>query len=165
MKAILCLPLFFAFYAVADEAADRVAIDHTITALNESPQPGRALFTEDTFSELYSLPDVKPVNLRPLAPSGDQAGHPTVTISHEVWGEATINLPGIPVIPPVEFLNPRIGCDSIRFITPDVALADGNWTYKNGPETQTKPLLFVMKKEGDDWKIASLRLLAPRPAK
>jgi len=50
-------------------------------------------------------------------------------------------------------LNPRFVSTTIRFITPDVALVDGTW--------QTVPLLFVMKKEENDWKIASLRTLAP----
>jgi hypothetical protein len=35
VKAILCLPLFF---ASADEAADRVAIARAIATLNELPQ-------------------------------------------------------------------------------------------------------------------------------
>ena len=30
----------------------------------------------------------------------------------------------------VGFLNPRIVCHAIRFITPDVSLADGAWTYR-----------------------------------
>ena len=50
---------------------------------------------------------------------------------------------------------------SIAFITPDVALAEGACTYEDDHATkQTSPLLFVMKKEGDDWKIASIRVLA-----
>lgn len=80
--------------------------------------------------------------------------HPTLVISHEPWGEATINFPG------VEIVNPRIESRTVRFITPDVALADGVCTYRdfNG-HAETTPLLFVMKKEGERWKIASIRLL------
>jgi len=154
MKAVPCL-LCLALCAVADEAADRAAIERTIAALNRAPRPS-ALFTADASSELDRLANGKPVSFEPLLASEDPALHPTVTISHELWGEATINFPSVAA----EILNPRIACDSIRFITPDVALADGNWTYENGPETQKKPLLFVMKKAGDDWKVASLRLLA-----
>jgi hypothetical protein len=144
MKAIPCLLLCFAFCAAADEAADRAAICRDVALLNMAPQPS-TLFTADASSDLDRLPKPQPVSFRILLPPDDSAAHPTVTISHE-------------------YPNPRIACGSIRFITPDVALADGNWTYENGPETQTKPLLFVMKKEADGWKIASLRLLEPRPA-
>jgi hypothetical protein len=168
VKAVLYLPLFFAAYASADEAADRVAIGRAIATLNELPQRA-ALFTEDASAsfELERLWKGVPLAFRILEPSRDpvslpQAERPTVTISHEPWGEATINLPGMGSLPALEILNPRIVSRTIRFITPDVALADGAWTYKDGATTQTIPLLFVMKKEEGNWKIASLRLLAPR---
>jgi len=174
VKAILCLPLLLASYASAEEVADRTAIEHTIAALNEVPQR-TAIFTGDAASELRQLPEVKPTAVRGviLGMSGNPApapriDGPTVTISSEPFGEATINLPGVTVLPGLsststaQVLNPRITSGATRFISPDVALADGTWTYKdNGGATQTIPLLFVMKKEGDDWKIASLRVLAP----
>jgi hypothetical protein len=87
---------------------------------------------------------------------------PTVTISHEPWGEATINFPGRRHFFPIEIVNPRIESRTIRFITTDVALADAACTYQEDGTTRTTPLLLVMKKEGNDWKIASLRVLAPR---
>jgi hypothetical protein len=162
VKAILCLPICAALCFAADEAADRAAIERTIASLNVNVvAPHGPLFTDDATSELDRLPSVKPVAIRPVAPS---AG-PKVTISHdEIWGEATIDwgLPSLEFL--MELLNPRITCGAIRFITSDVALADGNWKYENGPATETIPLLFVMKNEAGVWKIASLRLLAPRPA-
>src|ERR1039458_6776399 len=95
---------------------------------------------------------------------------PTVTISHEPWGEATINFPWTDYLikalraRTLEILNPRIGSRTIRFLTPDVALVDGAWTYKDdGATTRTTLLLFVMKKERGNWKIASIRVLAPAP--
>jgi len=61
----------------------------------------------------------------------------------------------------VLILNPRIVSGAIRFVSPDVALSDGVWTYLDETAaTHTTPLLFVMKKERGNWKIASLRLLA-----
>jgi hypothetical protein len=42
VKAILFFPLFFATCALADEAADRLAIVRTIAALNQVPQPSRS---------------------------------------------------------------------------------------------------------------------------
>ena len=167
MKSVLCLPLLLASYASADEGADRLSIDRAIAALNELPQRP-ALFTGDAFSEFDRLPNTKTGAFRVLGSQEDPASlapidHPMVVISHEPWGEATITFPGASSHPAVEMLNPRIASAVSRFITSDVALTEGTWTYKNdGGTTQTVPLLFVMKKEGDSWKIASLRVLAPR---
>jgi hypothetical protein len=165
VKATLCLPLLLASYAWADEAADRVAIDRAVAALNELPQRAD-VFTDDAYSELERLPNVKPRAFRIPGPQDDRVSlrrtdGPTVTISHEIWGEATINIPGVAPVPALEILNPRITNGAIRFITPDVALTDGAWTYEgDSGTTQAIPVLFVMKKEGDNWKIASLRVLA-----
>jgi hypothetical protein len=151
MKAIPWLALCFASFALADEAADRMVICRTIAALNELPRR-TVLFTGDAnaSSELERLPKV-------AARTFGTASGATVTISHEPMGEATIHLPDT-----LEILNPRIACGTLRFITPEVALADASWTYQGeGAATQTVPLLFVMKKEGADWKIAALRILAP----
>jgi hypothetical protein len=174
VKAILCIPLLLASYAYAEEAADRTGIEHTIAALNELPRR-TAIFTGDAASDLRQLPDVKPTAVRGviLGQSGNPStaprmDGPTVTISGEPFGEATINFPSVTVVPglsstaTMQVLNPRIASGAIRFISPDVAVADGTWTYKdNSGATQTTPLLFVMKKEGDDWKIATLRALVP----
>jgi hypothetical protein len=122
---LLLLPsLLFSVCAWADEAADRSAIDRTLTGLDR--------FTSDS--------DASPVLDRLRKLKGW-----SVTISHEPLGEATINRP-----------TPRIVSGGVRFITVDVALVEGTCSYEDGT---TMPLLFVMKKEGDDWKIASLRVL------
>lgn len=159
-KALLCLSLLTASYAWADEAADRMAVDRTIAALNEVPQRA-PVFTADAYSELDHLPDVQPQAFRIAGPARTDSG--MVTISHEPWGEAALNFPGTASLPTLEILNPRIASGATRFVTPDVAVTDGVWTYKdNAGATQTIPLLFVMKREGNNWKIASLRVLAPR---
>jgi hypothetical protein len=173
VKAIFCIPLFLATCALADEAVGRAAIHRTIAALNRPSQRER-LFTEDAdaASELARLPKARPVALpgspdnAPRSPGPD---HPSVTISHDPWGEASINFPGMPPLPPADFypwinllINPRIVGGAIRFITPDVALVEGGWIQQDSAGTQTIPLFFVMKKEGDNWKIASLRVLASR---
>jgi hypothetical protein len=164
----LCVPLLFVSYALADEAADRVAIDRAVAALNEPPRR-TALFTQDTdaSSELARLPRVRP--LSPPIPQlpGDPASlprtdSPTVTISKEPWGEATINFLGMPPLPTANILAPRIASGNIRFVTPDVALVEGAWIYDDRAVMRSVPLLFVMKREGENWKIASLRVLAPR---
>jgi hypothetical protein len=72
---------------------------------------------------------------------------PTVQISREPWGEATIQLP------PAFATGIAIG--SIQFITSDVALAD--------TVAQNRALLFVMRKESGTWKIASVRIMGAVP--
>jgi hypothetical protein len=77
---------------------------------------------------------------------------PSMTISHEPWGEATLNIPAY------------VHADSnraISFVTSDVALVQGFFTFKdNDGVRQPKALLFVLKKEENGWKIASIRVLA-----
>jgi len=85
--------------------------------------------------------------LRPRLPD-----RPAVIISHEPWGEAAIDLPGSSA-PAVEVADPRIEGGAIRFITPDVAIVEGHCA--------SAALLFVMKRDEGDWKIAALRMLAP----
>jgi hypothetical protein len=155
MKALLCATLLFAVYAFADEAAERIAISRAITSLNE-PSKQNTLFTGDgrAYYEFERLRRAKPLAFQIIGPPSDpvlvaQTDHPTVTISHEPWGEVTINFPA------------RESRRPIAFITPDVVLAEGACTYEDDHATkQTTPLLFVMKKEGDSWKIASIRVLA-----
>jgi hypothetical protein len=158
VKAILCLPLCLALCYAADDAASRAAIFQAIVSLNGGPAPGA--FTVDADSELDRLPKVKQVFELPF-PEPFQS-HPTVTISQEIWGEATISLGDVACCWEI-VLSPRISCGAIRFITPEVAVAEGTWKYEDGPATQTIRLLFVMKNETGAWKIASLRVLAPRP--
>lgn len=140
MKALLCLPLLFAACAWADESAERQDIDRVIASVNDNPPA--ATFTADS--------DARPTleRLRPWAK--ERGRRPAVVISHDPWGEATISWTG-PCGPIVS--------RTIRFITPDVALADATCGYG---DSSGLPLLFVLKKERADWKIASLRILAPR---
>jgi hypothetical protein len=71
---------------------------------------------------------------------------PSVEISHEPWGEATIHLPPVAT---------GILIGPIRFVTSDVAIADA--------VAQTTPVLFVMKKDRGVWKIETMRILAMPP--
>jgi hypothetical protein len=161
MKVLLCMPLLlFAVRAWADESTDRVAIGRIIAALNETP-PQPDLFTadSDSSSQLERLWKGKRLSFRPrtlpTAPEPSSPGDRTsVTISHEPWGEATIK------VPPMELINPRIVSRVIRFITNDVALVEGGCIYEVADGTRTTPLLLIMKREGDIWRIAALRLLA-----
>jgi hypothetical protein len=66
-------------------------------------------------------------------------------------------------MPGAEIVNPRIESNSILFIADGVALAAGTWTYRDGANSVTTPLLFLMKRDGAVWKIAAVRALATAP--
>lgn len=162
MRRFVCLAFGFAACAFADEAADRAAISRLIAALNVVPTPA-TLFTADSdapavLRQLRKAPRVQyRLSPGPVAASGT----PTVTISHEPWGEATINFPGVVLPTSAEVVNPKITAGEIRFLTPEVAIVEGACTYQaDADTTQTTPLLFVVKREKDDWQIALLRVLA-----
>jgi len=166
MKAFVCLATLLAVGAWADEPADRAAIARTIAALNEEP-PREGIFTADAGGnhEIQQLFKGKTLVLGPLSLSGRQAplpvGKPTVIIAHEPWGEATINMP--PGMVSVRIQDPHIATTGIRFITEDVAVADAVFVYQGADKqaaAQTTPLVFVMKREGEAWKIAALRVVA-----
>src|SRR4051812_15833323 len=155
-RLILVVQVLFASGASADEVADRIAIVHSISTLNESP-PHVPLFTEEGNGsvEFERLRNANPRLFRIVAPGQDstmRTDRPSVTISHEPWGEATLNSPS---------QLPGDSSRNITFVTSDVALAQGFCTFEdNDGIRQTKVLLFVMKKE-NGWKIASIRVLAP----
>ncbi|HEY4363751.1 MAG TPA: hypothetical protein VGN17_22480 [Bryobacteraceae bacterium] len=164
-KVMLGVALLFAAVAAADEASERVVIGRVITQLNRVPMGD--IFTGDATSELDRLPEVKTRTSQIMGLQLDSVYPPepgpiAVTISREPWGEATVNFPGLPTLVGTETTNPRISAGEIRFITPDVAIADGTWTYRDETSSTSLPLLLVMKKEGESWKIASLRVLTPR---
>ena len=81
-----------------------------------------------------------------------RSSKPTVEISHEPWGEVTINF-GVDQ-------GAKIYCGPVRFVTPDVALADASAGAQQGIAS-VKRMLFVMRRVGGEWKIASARILAP----
>jgi len=130
----------------ADEVAEREAIQKTVAQLGVFP--ARAdLFTADFDgrAELASLrgvtcpPEVTgPLCLAMVLPDTTYQ----VVISTKPWGEAEI----------VRTRN-VIVAKNIRFLAPEIAMVDA--VGKN-------PLLIVLKKEGTDWKIASLRILAEK---
>jgi len=166
VTVILHIPLLLAALAGPDEAADRAAIGRTIAALNEVPQR-TTLFAPgaDATSEIERLWKGKRLVYRISGTSIDSTtsfsgGRPTITISHEPWGEAAINLPPLRA----EMIRPHIVSGTIRFIAEDVAVADGPGRYELDGVSQTTPLFFVMKRDGDDWKIAAVRVLAAASA-
>ena len=161
MKAILPLPFTVLVFADNGSPEDRQAIERTIVRLNLLPlwdkpaitKPPSSIFTADATSDLSVRQSADPASI-------DGDWHPVVTVSKQPWGEAQINLPGFDPNRKVEFLNPRISLTRVRFLTPEVALADATWTAQEDEAKHTVPLLFVMKKELDGWKIAAARRMA-----
>ena len=59
-----------------------------------------------------------------------------------------------------EVTSPRITTRSIRFIPPQVALVEcTNTQYGSAIVVRTTLMLLVMKKDGEQWRIASVRTL------
>jgi hypothetical protein len=52
----------------------------------------------------------------------------------------------------------------VRFITPDVAMADATASQYGSLMLRNEPVVFILKREGGEWKIDSLRLLWYRGA-
>lgn len=137
--------------AWATEAEDRLAIAAVIGSLNQAPRPVNT-FAVDAYSELDRLPAVKPKSFRTIvAQAADES--PYLRISSAVWGEAEIVYP----TPSYRVLvtNPEIVSGGVQFFTGSVALTEAQWKY----DSQSIPLLLIMRKEGEVWKIASLRVL------
>lgn len=65
--------------------------------------------------------------------------------------------------PMSEVTSAKIVIRSIRFVTSEVAMVDcTNTQFGSAIPVQTTPVLLVMKKEGAQWKIASLRVFSPQ---
>ena len=143
MRVVLCLPLFFSLGLWADEAGDRADIDRVIAALND-PGQRAGLFSKDAdigvdFDRLVNL------HRRAASCSGNVIGR------NEPWTKLTV---------------PRVVSGDIRFVTPDVAIVDGASVVEGAATLSRRaPLLFVMRREGAEWRVAAVRVLAADPVK
>ncbi len=141
MKSILLAVLFAGGVWAADEVADRAAIEKTIGALSVAP------IREDLFTaDFDGRAEMARLTETPRMVETD--AKPTVVISKEPWGEATIVMQGMTVR-----AMPVIVVKKIRFLAAEVAMVDG---------MGRAPVLLVLKKYGTDWKVASLRILAEK---
>jgi hypothetical protein len=137
VKPILCFSLFCAVGLWADEARDRAAIDKAIAALNDPVQRANVL-TKDVDSSV-DFDRLIDLHRRGSLSLGFAIGR------NEPWTELTV---------------PRVLSGSIRFVTPDVAIVDGASTIRGAVTLAPRvPLLFVMKKEGVEWRISAVRVL------
>jgi hypothetical protein len=156
---IAIVPLLLAATAWADEAADRAAITRTVALVNEPSQRAMAFAkASSVINEMMRLARAFPMTMRLSSvqmPPLDE--HPTVIISHEPWGEATIGMP--PLVMPA--IVPQVDCMAIQFVSADVAIADG--TARMADRIETAPVVFVMLRENGEWKIGSLRVMKAKP--
>lgn len=141
MKSILLAVLFAGGVWAADEVADRAAIEKTIGALSVAP------IREDLFTADFDG-RAEMARLKETPRMVETDAKPTVVISKEPWGEATIVMQGMTVR-----AMPVIVVKKIRFLAAEVAMVDG---------MGRAPVLLVLKKYGTDWKVASLRILAEK---
>jgi len=136
MKALfLCvsISLMFGNGAWADSADDRAAIEKIVKAVFAEASTGKpvsTLFAADADSEFDKL---------------KQLDRQLLGLSKEPLSE--VSAPGVII-------------RSIRFVTPDVALIDAANTQYGSMILQTRiPVLLVLRREGIDWRIVSLRVL------
>ena len=133
MKLTLMCVVLAASSGLASEREDRADIERVVSILNDprttAAQKG-ALFATDAQNQLDRLAE----------------------LDHRMIGD--------PQAPWSEVTTTRMVIQSIRFITPDVALVDAvNTQYGSIALVHRVPVLIVMKKEKQDWRIAALRLL------
>jgi uncharacterized protein (TIGR02246 family) len=57
--------------------------------------------------------------------------------------------------------NRSITVESVRFITPDVAIADGPYLIGSGANVRRNWTTIVVKREADGWRIAAIRNMVP----
>jgi hypothetical protein len=154
MRTLLCATLLAIGCFAAGNPEDTRAIWRTVDGLNRQPVVSET-FTDDSdapakLAELYKTMRVE-YQIRSATLTG-----PKVVISHEPWGEAQIMMPELAL----EIRTPRVVCGAIRYVTDDVAVVDASFVVWRGEIRRRTPLVLVMKKEDELWKIASLRVLA-----
>jgi uncharacterized protein (TIGR02246 family) len=57
--------------------------------------------------------------------------------------------------------NRRITIAAVRFITPDVAIADGPYEIADGSTVRRMWTTLVLEREADGWRIAAIRNMVP----
>jgi hypothetical protein len=160
LKVFLCLTVLVASPVWANETTERAAIEATVAALNTSPSQS-TLFTGN-FANADDLQrflvQAGPVIEWSLPADGVvvRTEAATLTISREPMGEATLHLP-----PANSFALKRFVTRSITFISPDISVVVAIYERQFEPAASKRvPVLFVLRREGSEWHIASFRVLA-----
>jgi hypothetical protein len=151
VKVFLCLTVLVSSALFADETTERAAIEATVAALNTSPsQPN--LFTRD-FANADELQRFLGQAEQVIESGGVviRTEAATLTISREPMGEATVHFR----------LAKRFVTRSVTFLSPDTAVVVAIHQRQFKPTTSQRiPALFVLRREGSAWRIASFRVLA-----
>ena len=150
MKTVLCLAILAAGAASAlraDEATDRAAIEATMAALNTATPPAN-IFTADfpNAAELRRVRESAPLPVVSMPGDGTtiQTSAGTLVISRAPMGEAT--------------WYPNQTVMAARFMTRSVTfLAEGAAAVIAMDGRQ--PVLLVLRKQDENWRIASFRVL------
>jgi hypothetical protein len=135
--SLLCVTLFAVRLVLASEREDRADIERVIKSLGDGQThlaQKKELFTIDAQNEFDRWSDLD----RRMAPGWEAP-----------WSEVT---------------RPRMVIESVRFITGDVALVDAANTQFGSPGglAARVPVLLVMEKEAQGWRITALRVLPQR---
>ena len=135
----------------ADEAADRAAIEKVISTLNNSPN-SPALFTED-FGDNGMLAAIRQDSILQGVPCHAPEVWPELGCPFQTKpsGQSAVGIPA----PPSHFV-----IQSIRLLTPDVALVDAVNERGGAGAWRHSPVLLALRKAGDVWRIVSLRVMA-----
>ncbi len=136
MRFAVCFAsLLLASIAWADGTSDRAAIESVISRLNDAVTPVSTLLAADTADD--PAPLVELVRRNRLSAANRQ--------------------------PLSEVTVPKIVVHSVRFITPEVALVDASNGQYGSTLVWSVPILFVLKRQGDDWRIAAYRISPTSP--
>ena len=133
MKPLLVIALAFGKLALADETADRAAIDKLIVELRDRGAPHDQLYTSDSGDSRTQLERI-------VYPGRDTRQEPT------------------PDLPPMsEMSQPLFVVNAVRFITPDVALVDAVSSQYGSMYNRRMPVLLILRKT-KEWQIAVVRV-------
>src|ERR1700746_504043 len=127
MKTSLPLvALLLAPSAVADEAAERGAIESIVASLNDRAEPSAALFTAHpkAAGEPVRLSELRRMLLAPKRPMSEMS-------------------------------EPHLLARAIRFLAPDVAVVDAEIAQVGPISFRVAPVLLVMQKK-PNWRIAAI---------
>ena len=124
----------------ADSASDRAAVERIVKVVLASAA------TDESISALFAA-DAESV-------LGSELGR---------LREMDRRLLGLSKEPLSEVTPPMVDIQSIRFVTSDVALVDAASTHYGSLVLHSRiPVLLVLRRDGADWRIVSLRVLVVR---
>jgi hypothetical protein len=89
-----------------------------------------------------------------FASDGDLRIDGKVLVRPKAIAEGLANRPAWSEVTPA-----RIKHESVRLITSDVAMVDANWVqYGSTIVKRAQPVMLLLKKDGKEWRVVSLRL-------